>query len=157
MAHDPRNISHSSLSSAHFLRVKNFSVWSIFLIGSKKKLKKESPFKHFFFSSIACCWPRESQKWVLCKRCPHRRCPLCKVELLGRMFRRKLPIAVHGRSWLSLFWDDGCDFRENIFIDTLYFYHILFSRISLFVLALSVPCGKVRETVRKPRKEWHLS
>ena len=69
------------------------------------------------------------------------------------MFSRKLPTGADDRSCLSLFWDDRYDFRENIFMDAMYFYHILFSRISLFILALLVPRGKVRETVKHQKGE----
>ena len=105
MALDPQYPLHSSLSNVPFLRVKNLFVLSVFLIGRKKR---ESLFKYFFLSSIACCWPREPKKWVSVKNFPYRRCPLYKVDyetifldLLGRMFSRKLPTTAHDRSWLS--------------------------------------------------------
>ena len=125
MARNPRNISHCSLSNIPFLWGKNLFVWSVFLIGRKKR---ESPFKYFFVSAIACCWPREPKKWVSVKKYPYRRCPLYKVDyetifldLLGRMFSRKLPTTAHDRSWLS------SEIIPVILRKTFYGHHVFLS------------------------------
>ena len=147
IARDLGNIAHSFLTNVSFLVVKNLIFFLCrLLIGREKRVKyKLFFFKYFFISSIACCWVREPQKWVLYKKCPHRMCPLHKVdletiflELLGKMSSRKLLTATQDRSCLSPFWDDHRDFREISFMDTMYapentpyldiFHAVLFNR-----------------------------
>ena len=93
MALDPQYPLHSSLSNLPFLRVKNLFVLSVFLIGRKKRVSLQ-----VFLLVIYCLLlTQRAQKVSFCKKFPHRRCPLYKVdyetiflELLGRMFSRKL-------------------------------------------------------------------
>ena len=102
----------------------------------KKKVRcKILFFKYFFISSIACCWPRNAQKWVLYKKNPLSKCPLYRIgfepiflELSEKISSRKLLTDAHGWSYLSPFWDDRCDFSEYIFTDTTHLCHVLFSR-----------------------------
>lgn len=114
-----------------------------------------------FLHLIYCLLLRQgAPKWVLYKNCPHRSCPLHRVDLetiflesLGKMSCRKLVTAALDWSCLSSFWNDHRDLREIIFTGTNMYYLVYSLR---FIQENFLNIGEKSEKIKHFSLVFHI-